>query len=92
MGPVGTMSGPNITPRGLLAVYSDADLARLIRHGVKKDARSVRMMPVQDSYWFPDDDVNALVSYLRTVPPSDRANAPTRVGVIGEVLDREGKF
>src|SRR4051794_6872097 len=36
-GPLGTVTGPNISAKGLGAAYSDAELARLIKHGVKKD-------------------------------------------------------
>src|SRR5213595_609459 len=45
MGPLGTLVGPNITPSGMGAAYSDGELFRLIRHGVKKDGRSLRFMP-----------------------------------------------
>ena len=92
MGPVGTIAGPNITPAGVASVYSDPELARLIKHGVKKDGRSVQMMPVQDFYWLPESDVIAIVSYLRTVPGIDKPSGATHVGVLGKVLDRRGEF
>lgn len=92
IGPVGATGGPNITPGGMLAVYSDGEIARLIRTGIKKDGRSIRMMPVQDFYWFPDSDVSAVVSYLRSLPPVDKPNGTTRVGVLGKLLDRQGLF
>jgi mono/diheme cytochrome c family protein len=92
VGPVGSFMGPNITAGGMLAVYSDAELARLLRTGVKKDGRSVRFMPVQDFSWFPDSDLVALISYLRTVKTSDKPNGTTTVGTLGKVLDRQGKF
>ena len=92
MGPVGTFSAPNITGANLGAAYSDGQLARLITHGVKSDGRSVRFMPVQDFSWFPDSDVTAIISYLRTVPPVDRPNEPTVVKTLGKVLDRRNAF
>lgn len=92
MGPVGTIIGPNVTAGGMLAVYSDEELGRIIRYGVKKDGRSVRMMTVQDFSWLPDSDVSAIVSYLRIVPKLDKENGATRVGILGKVLDRQGKF
>lgn len=92
MGPVATLTGPNITPGGLGAVYTDGELARLIRHGIKKDGRSVTFMPVPDSNWFPDADVVAILSYVRTVPAVDRPNGPVTVGLLGKVLDRREKF
>lgn len=90
MGPLGKLTGPNITAGGLGAVYSDAELARLIRHGIKKDGRSVRFMPVHEINWMPDSDVTAVVSYLRTVPKVDRPNGPMQLGLLAKVLDRKG--
>lgn len=91
MGPVATVVGPNIT--STMAAYSDGELGRLVRHGLKKDARSVAFMPVGDFGWLPDSDVAALVSYLRTVKPIDRPNAGvTKVKPLGKILDRQDKF
>lgn len=92
IGPVGKMAAPNITAAGLGAAYSDGELARIIRHGIKKDGRSVRLMPSQDLTWLPDSDVVAIVSYIRTVPNVDRPNGTTSVGTLGKVLDRQNKF
>ncbi|MEN9578553.1 MAG: hypothetical protein RJA70_1562, partial [Pseudomonadota bacterium] len=89
MGPVATLTAPNITGGGLGAVYSDAELARLIQHGVKKDGRSLTFMPAHEISWLPDSDVQAIVSYLRTVPAVEKANGPLSVGLIGKVLDRK---
>jgi mono/diheme cytochrome c family protein len=87
-GPLGTIRGSNITAGGRGAEYSDAELARLVLHGVKRDGRGVRFMPAQDFAWWPDDDVTALVSYLRTVPPVDRPSGECEIGVLAKVLDR----
>jgi mono/diheme cytochrome c family protein len=90
MGPLGTLSGPNVTQ--MAALYSDAELARLVKHGIKKDGRSVRFMPVQDFDWLPESDVAAVVSYLRTVPKVDRPNGKIEIGLLGKVLDRRGQI
>lgn len=91
MGPVGTFAGPNIT--NVLPAYSDGELARLIRHGIKNNGRSVCFMPVGDFDWLPDEDVKAIVSYARTVKPSDKASAgATNVKTLGKVLDRKEKI
>jgi hypothetical protein len=92
MGPIGKLTGPNIGAAGLGIVYSDAELARLLRHGIKKDGRSVRFMPVQDVDWLSDDDLAAVISWIRTMPPVDRANGPLQVGLLGKVLDRRDAF
>lgn len=90
MGPVMTLAAPNITH--VLPAYSDGELARLVRHGLKNDGRSVVFMPVMDFDWLPDDDVTALVSYLRTVPPSDKPGSGTKVKLLGKILDRQNKM
>jgi hypothetical protein len=92
IGPLGTFVGPNITPGNLGAAYSDGELARLIKHGIKKDGRSLRFMPVQEINWLPEKDVVAIISYLRSVPASDRPNGSTTVKTLGKVLDRQGKI
>jgi cytochrome c553 len=92
MGPVGHFTGTNISMGGLGLAYTDGELARLIRYGLKKDGRTVRFMPVQDFRWLPDDDVAAVVSYIRAAPAVDRENGPTDFGVLGKVLDRRDKF
>jgi hypothetical protein len=90
MGPLGTLTGPNVTK--IMLDYSDGDLARLLLHGIKKDGRSIRFMPVQDFAWLPADDVAAIVSFLRTVPISDKPSGAVAIGMLGKVLDRKGQI
>jgi mono/diheme cytochrome c family protein len=92
MGPLGTLTAPNITAGGALAAYSDGEIARVIRYGIKKDGRSAQFMPAEDFRWMPDDELTALVSYLRTVPKSDKPNGPIGIGTLGKVLDRRGEI
>jgi hypothetical protein len=92
LGPLGVMTAPNITMASLGAAYSDGELARLLRHGIKKDGRSLRFMPVQETTWLPDSDIVAIVSYLRTMPAVDKPNGPIDLHTISKVLDRRGAF
>jgi cytochrome c553 len=89
IGPLATLTGPNITPKGMLAVYKDAELVRLVRHGLTIDGRSVRFMPVQDFGWLSDADVTSIVAYLRTVPGVDRPNGPLEIKTFGKIIDRK---
>jgi mono/diheme cytochrome c family protein len=91
-GPIGTFTGPNISEGGLGVAYSDGELFRLIRHGIKKDGRSLRFMPAHEIGWLPDDDIAAMVSYLRTVPASSKPNGLMEVGLLAKVLDRFDMF
>jgi hypothetical protein len=90
MGPLGNLTAPNITT--ILPRYSDAELARLLQHGIKRDGRSIRFMPVQDVAWLPDKDVAAVVSFLRTVPASNKPSGALSIGILGKVLDRRGQI
>jgi hypothetical protein len=85
-GPVARMVAPNISQ--ILPAYSDGEIARLYRHGVKKDGRTVRFMSVHESNWIPDSDLLALISFLRTVPPIERTNGTTEIKPLGKILDR----
>jgi len=90
LGPLGTATAPNISPGGLGAVYTDAEFVRLIEHGVKKGGTTVRFMPSFELSWLPDEDLGALLAYLRSVPPVSKPNGPFQIGILGKVLDRQG--
>jgi mono/diheme cytochrome c family protein len=60
---------PNVTK--IVREYSDAELARAIRHGVRKNGTSVAVMPSSMFYHLSDADLGALIAYLRTVPPAE---------------------
>jgi mono/diheme cytochrome c family protein len=89
IGPLLTMSAPNITPNGMGAVYNDAELFRLVRHGIKKDGRSLRFMPAHEISWMADADLTAIISYVRTVPGVDKPNGPMEIKTLGKFLDRK---
>ncbi len=63
------ISGPNITPAGVVAPYQPADWVRTIRHGVKPSGRPALIMPSEDYNRLTDDDLAALVAYVRSLPP-----------------------
>lgn len=90
MGPLGKVTYANITTGkgGRGAEYSDAELFRLMRHGIKKDGTGVRFMPIQDMNWWPDEDIVATISYIRTLPPVDGQPAVFEAGTMMKVLDR----
>lgn len=91
-GPLGTFTGPNITPAGVAQAYSDGELARLIEHGLKKDGRSVRFMTSHEVNWLPSNDVQAIVAYVRSVAPVEKANGPMEIGVMAKLLDGQDLF
>jgi cytochrome c5 len=92
LGPIGTARGPNISSKGVIAAYSDGELARLVKHGLKRDGRTVWFMPAQDFAWLPDADIAALVSWLRAAPPVDKPSPPSDFTVMAKVFDRHDAF
>lgn len=71
---------------GVLTAYSDAELARAIRHGVKRDGSPAVLMPSDDWITLADDDVAAIIAYIRSMPPVDRELAPLTLRPVGRTL------
>jgi mono/diheme cytochrome c family protein len=69
---LGRIVAPNLTPGGRLASYSDAEVARALRHGVAKDGRRLLIMPSSDYNAFSDEDASAVIAYVRSRPPVTR--------------------
>ena len=75
---------PNLTP--IVPLYTDAELERLVRRGVKRDGVGLWVMPV--SGHMTDGDLEALIAYLRTVPqrPGEpgkiEARSLARLGIV----------
>lgn len=92
MGPIGKLPPPNISVGGKLKEYSDPELHRLLVHGVKKDGTSLRFMAAQDFTWWPDEDIAALIGYLRTKPAVERPSGAVEVGTLGKILDQTDKM
>jgi hypothetical protein len=86
MGPIGTLRSANITPDEKTGVgtWSDAELARAIRHGVRRDGLPALFMMSVGA--MSDEDLTAIVSYMRSIPPVEHAVAPHEIGVLGKVL------
>lgn len=84
---LGRLSGPNLTRgRGGIALHSDAQLAASVRYGVDREGRPLVMMPAQYLRHLSDDDLGAIIGYLRSLPPVDRELPPRRSGPLSRLL------
>ena len=72
--PLGTLYAPNLTPSGNIKDWTDGEVIRAIREGVYKDGRSLLVMPSGGFRNMSDEDVQALVAYLRSQPASRRTH------------------
>ncbi|HSD37056.1 MAG TPA: c-type cytochrome [Rhodocyclaceae bacterium] len=66
------VAGPNISPGpgSVVAHYKPEDWERAIRHGVKPDGHPAFIMPSEEYNRFTDEDLAALVAWLRHMPPA----------------------
>jgi mono/diheme cytochrome c family protein len=75
--PFGTFYGPNITPHpdAGLGRWSEENFMRAMRHGERPDgANYFPAFPYPSFTRIADADLRDLWAYLRTLPPSNRAN------------------
>lgn len=93
-GAMGTIYGSNITcgQGGLPAAFSDEDFERAIRHGIAPDGRGLFLMPSTDYALFSEDDMGALIAYLKSLPPINRPTVPISLGPVSRGLLTFGKI
>ncbi|HEX6134444.1 MAG TPA: c-type cytochrome [Longimicrobiales bacterium] len=90
---LGRIVAPNITPAGITRDYTAADWVRAIRHGVKRNGRSVIVMPSFEYYHIGDADLADMIAYLSALPPARNDTLPaTRVGPMGRFLIATSAF
>ena len=64
---IGRIVAPNLTAAA--QQYSDPELVRIIRRGVRPDGRSVLAMPSEMFAPLTDADLGKIIAYIRSVPP-----------------------
>ncbi|HEX6048064.1 MAG TPA: c-type cytochrome [Gemmatimonadaceae bacterium] len=91
---VGTVAGPNLTRGrgGLPADYTVEDYARAIRRGVRRDGRSLMVMPSEVFTYLSQEDLGAAIAYLQQVSPVDREVPPSGFGPVGRALFAMGRL
>ncbi len=67
-----TLVAPNITR--IIPTYSDAQIVRLLRYGVKKDGHSVYIMPAFMYHELKEESIVKMIACLRSLSP--RPNSP----------------
>lgn len=89
--PDGTrLTAPNL-PR-VASTYSDEDLARAIRYGVRNNGRGVMAMPSEAFFSLTDDDLIAILSYIRATPDEGGDLPNTRIGLAARFFLASGEF
>ena len=87
LGPLGAVYSKNLTPDTETGIgrYSDAQIARMMRWSVRPDGRASLdpMMPFGD---MGEDDLVAIISYLRAQPPVRNVVPPNEWTLMGKVV------
>jgi mono/diheme cytochrome c family protein len=91
---LGRIGAPNITggAGSVVGGFEMEDWERAIRHGVGRDGEPLLYMPA-DSYWLlSDEDLAAIVAWVRSMPPIDREIPAVRISLAGRWLYLRGRF
>jgi mono/diheme cytochrome c family protein len=91
---VGRVYGANLTRGrgGVGAALTDVDLVRAIQHGVGRNGRPLKVMPSTDYVHLTDEDLGAIVAYVKSRPPVDTVQPAVQVGPVGRALFVAGKL
>jgi len=84
--PVGSLYAPNLTPSGNIADWTDGEVIRAIREGIDQNGRSLLVMPSANFRNMSDEDVQALVAYLRSQPEESEPTPDTHFNLLGAIF------
>ena len=88
-GPLGTIDSANLTAGdgGVGKEYtSDEDYVRAIRHGIDPNGKPLFMVAVISTSNLSDEDLGAIIAYIKTVPPVDHKTNGQNFTVLAKIL------
>lgn len=91
---LGRLVAANLTAGagGIGGSYSDEDWVRALRHGVDPDGKPLLFMPAQEYTHLGDEDLGALIAYLKSLPPKDNVLPGSSAGPLGRLLFLTGQL
>lgn len=87
---IARFTAPNLTR--VVREYSDSELERLIRHGVKRDETSTWLMPSPMFSHMSDEDLGNVIAFVRSSPVLDGPMGDVTIRSLGRVGIVMGKF
>lgn len=86
--PFGFIPAPNLTSGagGVGAALADGGWEKAIRHGVGHDGRALMFMPSYHYHTYSDEDLAALISYLKSLPPVDNDPGSRHITFPGTII------
>lgn len=91
---VGRLVARNLTKGkgGIPKDFDTDDWVRAIRHGVQRDGTPLIYMPSAGFNQLSETDLKAVIAYCAQVPPVDRQNPPSEIGVGATILAELGEL
>lgn len=90
--PIGVLYVPNITSGKGGIQYTDEDYIRVLRHGLNKENKPVWFMPSHEVCHISNQDMAALIGYLKKQPPVDHTVPEKSLKPLGRFLTFIGEF
>lgn len=89
-----TLDSANLTSGegGIGGEFTDEDYVRVIRHGIDPEGKPIYMPSVPAFARMSDEDLGAVIAYLKTVPPVDRATNGFQIEPMGYIVFPLGLF
>ena len=87
-GPLGTIDAANLTAGegGVWNEFTTEDYVRAIRHGIGRDGKPIFMTAVPSTAHLSDEDLGAIIAYLKTVPAVDHGLDGERFTPLAKIL------
>ena len=85
---IGQVITPNLTggAGGIGTERSDLDLVQAVRHGLDPEGKGLLFMPSTEFYYLSDNDLGAVLAYIRSVSPVDNQPAPSKLSSTGFIV------
>lgn len=81
---------PNLTQ--VVAQHTDAELERVIRHGVRRNGKSTLGMPSAMFYHLSDEDLGAIIAFLRSASVTEGPSTEISLGPLARLGLVMGKY
>lgn len=86
--PLGSIDAANLTSGkgGVGAAYTDEDFVNAIRHGIDSQGKPIFMPAVLATSNLSNEELGAIIAYIRTVPPVDRELKGEKFSPVAKIL------
>jgi mono/diheme cytochrome c family protein len=90
--PIGVIDSANLTTGegGFGRDATDEDYVRAIRHGVDAEGKPIFMPAVVSTAYLSDQDLGAIIAYLKALPPVDHVTREKRFTPLGKIMFAAG--